>query len=104
MRDYIGAKRKMNRNQTINELLSSTKYLLVQKNLLFCQISTHFLNLVSKFCVDIIGKYNGNLIYLNFLSGIPKLIEVQAAELFNIDAIDFDFTEIAYGAWRPRIL
>ena len=86
------------------QILCYREYLLLQKNLLFCQISTHFLNLVSKFYVDIIGKYNGNLIYLNYLSGIPKLIEVQAAELFNIDAIDFGFTEIAYGAWRPRIL
>lgn len=49
-------------------------------------------------------KRNCNAFYLNLLLGVPKFNELQAASFFKIDAIDFGFTDIAYGAWRPRIL
>lgn len=35
---------------------------------------------------------------------VSGLNEVQIETCFKIDPIDFGFTDVAYGAWKPRIV
>ena len=94
----------MTKHQIIKKIFYSIKYLFTQENFECFQSNTRAPDFIQNFYIDIMPKRNCNAFYLNLLLGVPKFNELQAASFFKIDAIDFGFTDIAYGAWRPRIL
>ncbi len=86
------------------KLLPLIKKSFLQKIAVLLYPTNSIFDLVPIFDLSIKPERNGVNLFSNLLLCAPKLNEVQATGLLNINAMDLRFIDTAYGAWKLRIL